>query len=322
MPKRRLHGETQKRRQKPAVRVLKLRDTIQRKHETRVPLPFEASPELESQDVEFLEAMRELRVNRLPGQGGAPVRQQAIQRAHFASDAENENAFAAAMRELRVKPLSAKEQALLDRKASPAEAEAVWTSEREGREPGRRDPRPPAAGQGMASLGEVAKRPERPFPATSPPPAKRPESSAPSGPTRFEEPENPREWMEEALRSGAATLSDKFEGAPQPKARKGNVLAKLKVHPDAEPEDELDLHGKTQDEAIPLVERFLLHAKYRRLRAVLIITGKGLNSGGQGPVLRGAVLSWLEHHGAPYLRGFAFAPARHGGDGALWVELA
>jgi DNA-nicking Smr family endonuclease len=65
----------------------------------------------------------------------------------------------------------------------------------------------------------------------------------------------------------------------------------------------------------------MLSAKARRLRQVLIITGRGLNSGAQGPVLRGVVQSWLERNGAPYLRRFSWAPPRLGGDGAIWVEL-
>lgn len=51
------------------------------------------------------------------------------------------------------------------------------------------------------------------------------------------------------------------------------------------PQDELDLHGMTQQEAELALKRFLLYAQQARLKTVRIITGKGLHSP-QGPVLR------------------------------------
>jgi DNA-nicking Smr family endonuclease len=124
--------------------------------------------------------------------------------------------------------------------------------------------------------------------------------------------------MAEALRSELASLNEKFQGAPPSKAQRPGVSRSATV---ADPDDELDLHGKTQEEAIQLVQHFLQHAKHKRLHAVLIITGRGLNSGAQGPVLRNAVQSWLERNAGTTVRRFAWAPPRLGGDGAIWVEL-
>ncbi len=128
--------------------------------------------------------------------------------------------------------------------------------------------------------------------------------------------------MEEALRSTIVDLNGKFEGAPTSQ-RASKFLRKnpARSTSEKEPDDELDLHGSTQEEAIRKVQHFLLTAKGKRLRTALIITGKGLNSGTAGPVLRGAVQHWLERNGSPYVKSFAWAPARLGGDGAIWVEL-
>jgi DNA-nicking Smr family endonuclease len=53
----------------------------------------------------------------------------------------------------------------------------------------------------------------------------------------------------------------------------------------------------------------------------LIITGKGRNSGNQGPVLKKEVTHWLERNGKPYLREFHEAPPRFGGSGAIWLDF-
>jgi DNA-nicking Smr family endonuclease len=318
MPRRRLHGETQKRRQKKVVRTLKLRATVQRKQETRVPLPFERSPELDPQDVEFLEAMRQLRVRRLPGQGGAPARQEAIQRAHFAADAEGDRQFQAAMRQMGVAPLGP------DGRPAAVQRPDHGPDSMLDEDPDDFQFAPEQEDE-IAEADRVAPM-DRIRPPSPPPPRPTASSarSATSTRTRFDDSEDGARLMEEALRSGLAGLTEKFQGAEilqgtSPASRKRKPVQRSKSA--AEPDDELDLHGKTQEEAIRMVQHFLLTAKSKRLRHVLIITGKGLNSGTQGPVLRGAVQAWLERNGAPYLRRFSWAPVRLGGDGAIWVEL-
>ena len=59
------------------------------------------------------------------------------------------------------------------------------------------------------------------------------------------------------------------------------------------PDQELDLHGKTLEEAIMIVQNFLITCHSQQLQTGLIITGKGLNSGNQGPVLKKGVEHWL-----------------------------
>jgi DNA-nicking Smr family endonuclease len=98
-------------------------------------------------------------------------------------------------------------------------------------------------------------------------------------------------------------------------------------------EARIDLHGLRQSNALERLRSFLFDAHARGLRTVLVITGKG-GEAQQGDhmagvlgqprrgVIRRSVPSWLE---APDLRsvvvGYATAGVRHGGEGALYVQL-
>lgn len=86
-------------------------------------------------------------------------------------------------------------------------------------------------------------------------------------------------------------------------------------------EARVDLHGLTQDEAYALLYSFLSRAHARGARYVLVITGKGSSSGGDG-VLRRMVPGWLS---TPSFRAFVsshdHASRGHGGSGALYVRL-
>ena len=91
-------------------------------------------------------------------------------------------------------------------------------------------------------------------------------------------------------------------------------------------DERLDLHGLTQDAAHSALRHFLVTARARGARLVLIITGKG--RGGPGAdlwdrgVLRRSVPHWLAD---PSLRdiviGFEEAHLAHGGAGAIYVRL-
>lgn len=83
---------------------------------------------------------------------------------------------------------------------------------------------------------------------------------------------------------------------------------------------ELDLHGLTRDEAVASLATFVSGAFKRGQRAVLVITGKGLNSP-EEPVLRGAVIGWLRDKGKGMVAEFSPAPRQMGGTGALVVFL-
>jgi DNA-nicking Smr family endonuclease len=81
----------------------------------------------------------------------------------------------------------------------------------------------------------------------------------------------------------------------------------------------LDLHGQTQERAHQRLRAFVADAQARGSRCVLVVTGKGLESGG---ILRNMVPRWLNEE-PNRARVVAYSPAqpRHGGGGALYVLL-
>ena len=84
-------------------------------------------------------------------------------------------------------------------------------------------------------------------------------------------------------------------------------------------EGRLDLHGMTQAAAAGRLAAFIERAEAAGKRCVLVITGKGLASGG---ILRDQVPRWLNH--APNrarVLAFDYAQPQHGGAGALYVLL-
>ena len=86
-------------------------------------------------------------------------------------------------------------------------------------------------------------------------------------------------------------------------------------------EGRVDLHGMSQAEAHGLLLSFLQRAHAGGVRYVLVITGKGSSSGGEG-ILRRAVPSWLT---TPPFRTLVsshdFAARNHGGGGAIYIRL-
>ena len=84
----------------------------------------------------------------------------------------------------------------------------------------------------------------------------------------------------------------------------------------------LDLHGLTKEEAKDTVERFLWERREAQHRCVLIVHGRGRNSKDNIPVLKQALLSWLQR-GRISRCVLAFCTARphDGGAGAMYVLL-
>jgi DNA-nicking Smr family endonuclease len=81
----------------------------------------------------------------------------------------------------------------------------------------------------------------------------------------------------------------------------------------------LDLHGLDQDRAKAVLENFVRRAWDEGYRAVLVITGKGVQGDG---VLRRRAPEWLAApHLAAIVAGISEAHRRHGGEGALYVAL-
>jgi DNA-nicking Smr family endonuclease len=111
--------------------------------------------------------------------------------------------------------------------------------------------------------------------------------------------------------------------------RKARQIASGKVEVDAR----IDLHGARQRDAHARLRAFLIEAHAKGHRTVLVITGKGgesepvdrlgaLTGERQRGVLKRSVPLWLEE---PNLRaivlGYTQAGIRHGGAGALYVQL-
>ena len=87
------------------------------------------------------------------------------------------------------------------------------------------------------------------------------------------------------------------------------------------PDDEIDLHGKTKDEAIKIVQKFVIDCYQKNFCSALIITGKGHHSAENAPVLKREVKLWLERNGDSYITDFQEAPPRFGGSGAIWLNF-
>jgi DNA-nicking Smr family endonuclease len=102
-----------------------------------------------------------------------------------------------------------------------------------------------------------------------------------------------------------------LDGPTHDKLAKGRLPIEAKV----------DLHGMTQHEAHGLLLSFLHRAHAAGLRYVLVVTGKGSSSKGDG-VLRRVVPEWLA---TPAFRsivgGHDGAARQHGGAGALYIRL-
>jgi len=81
----------------------------------------------------------------------------------------------------------------------------------------------------------------------------------------------------------------------------------------------LDLHGMDQVRARAVLESFLAGAWNDGWRAVLVITGKGVQGDG---VLKRRTPEWLAApHLAHIVAGISDAARHHGGEGALYVAL-
>ncbi len=137
-------------------------------------------------------------------------------------------------------------------------------------------------------------------------------------------------------------LADAIEPKPpQKEPAPTNIVAAAPARPKAQPvrhsldeptldklskgrlpiEGRVDLHGMTQEEAYSLLFSFLHRAHANGVRYVLVITGKGSSSGGDG-VLKRSVPAWLS---TPAFRMLVsshdHAARHHGGGGALYVRL-
>jgi len=85
-------------------------------------------------------------------------------------------------------------------------------------------------------------------------------------------------------------------------------------------QDFIDLHGYTVAEARIVIEHFLKSSIKRGYRCVKVIHGRGLSSD-KGPVLKKAVLRWLERDFRKWIVAYATAQPSDGGLGATYILL-
>jgi DNA-nicking Smr family endonuclease len=83
-----------------------------------------------------------------------------------------------------------------------------------------------------------------------------------------------------------------------------------------------DLHGLGVEAARRRIQQFVRDSAMAGQRAVLVICGRGLHSGGAGPVLREVAVSELcSRQACAHVLAFSTASPARGGDGALAVLL-
>ncbi|THD74297.1 MAG: DNA mismatch repair protein MutS [Phenylobacterium sp.] len=112
-------------------------------------------------------------------------------------------------------------------------------------------------------------------------------------------------------------------GRPSPQGEGNRSIEPRRKHRIAKEREEiggrLDLHGLDQDRARAVLEAFLRRAWDEGYRAVLVITGKGVQGDG---VLKRRTPEWLAApHLSAIVAGISEAHRRHGGEGALYVAL-
>jgi len=86
------------------------------------------------------------------------------------------------------------------------------------------------------------------------------------------------------------------------------------------PDDELDLHGMLQEEAVAALRYFLRESRMEGYRKVLVIHGKGLHSENRKGILKEAVQQVLMKDRNVAVWGEA--GRKEGGTGASWVWLS
>jgi DNA-nicking Smr family endonuclease len=153
---------------------------------------------------------------------------------------------------------------------------------------------------GVAPLpGSARALGQRPSPAAS---AATPRAAA--------EPPKKKLWVE---RRGAIVLA-RAEDVP---ARVLDELASGRLVP----RRQIDLHRLSAVDARQLLDAGIRQARRQGLGCVLVVCGRGLHSGADGPVLPDVAIERLSEELQGEVLAFATAPRKWGGEGALIVRL-
>ena len=87
------------------------------------------------------------------------------------------------------------------------------------------------------------------------------------------------------------------------------------------PRRELDLHRRSAAEARQLLDEGVPRARRDGVACLLVVCGRGLHSGAEGPVLPDVVMERLSEELGDEILAFCTAPRKWGGEGALLVRL-
>ncbi len=87
------------------------------------------------------------------------------------------------------------------------------------------------------------------------------------------------------------------------------------------PEAEIDLHGAVAEAAASRAEEFIRDSMAAGRRCVLVISGRGRNTGGVSVVKEAVVDRLAAGRCSRHIRVLSTAAPRHGGTGALYVVL-
>ena len=115
-----------------------------------------------------------------------------------------------------------------------------------------------------------------------------------------------------------------FEETPQNHKRFSHKIKKKKFCVNKLSKDdmdyEIDLHHHTKVQALQKISDFFRYQKSKKMQYLLIITGKGNNSGTGGAVLRPAVADWLNEN-KQYYNNYCSPCNELGGSGSFLVIL-
>lgn len=146
----------------------------------------------------------------------------------------------------------------------------------------------------------------------------------PKGPAPQDPEEQAARERLSALVSGGVRFEVRWDDGLVEGLQRGasETLLRRLTRPAFTPEITLDLHGMRREQAARAVHELIRTQHRRGVRRLLIIVGKGLHSEGGLGVLADALVDALTQGvAAPLVAAFATADARHGGRGAIAVQL-
>jgi DNA-nicking Smr family endonuclease len=170
-------------------------------------------------------------------------------------------------------------------------------------------PARPSGVEGLTFKDLAGKGGVRPLPEPARP-AARPEPAAVAAAAPRLAPPKHRLWVERR----ADQVRARAEDAPPrwlDDLRAGRVV----------PRRELDLHRKSAADARQALDDEIARARRENIACVLIVCGRGLHSGLEGPVLPEVAIERLSEELADHVLAFCSAPRKWGGEGALIVML-